>query len=380
MTAETGPEDLAQRWLVRTRRAWLALQVTLLVAGEAGTDWHVHPPALLILLGGLGAWDLWQARSRPPASARGVLASAVGDMGVLAGVLVLAGGAHNPLALVFLVYVALVAMVLPPRQAWVAAAASMGLQTVAVLLPRELEGFDPEPLSTAHLLGHVLASSFAAIAITWLVATLSAALRDGRRRVEATERLAAIGGLAAGVAHELGTPLATLQLLADERGPDAEMSEQVTRCREILDRLRMPDPPGPSACVADLARWTAEWCRSEPDVSVDLTGPTDVEVAGAEAHWRGALWTVLDNARRAGASRVRIRGTATRQELVWQIDDDGRGLPDGGIVPGRSGWGSSGLGLYVAASHASSVGGDLSVAPGPTVGARVTLRMPVAGS
>jgi len=62
------------------------------------------------------------------------------------------------------------------------------------------------------------------------------------------QKLAALGGLAAAAAHELGTPLATIQLVAKEMareldanshlGEDAKLLvEQTQRCREILKQL-----------------------------------------------------------------------------------------------------------------------------------------------
>src|SRR5687768_14715222 len=108
---------LALRWLFRARRGALAVQILLMVVAEAGTDLHVHSPALLLVLGGWIVVDVvetvWVRRRTPPDWL--VLAHGALDLVVLTAVLALSGGARNPLVAGYLVYLALLAVVLPPR-------------------------------------------------------------------------------------------------------------------------------------------------------------------------------------------------------------------------------------------------------------------------
>jgi len=396
-TLYTGDRALALTWLVRARRGVLALQLLLMAAAEAGTDMHVHSPALLAVLSALFVIDLAEHLylRRRAAPDWLVPAHAAVDLVALTAILLLSGGPHNPLMSAYLVYVALLALTLPARAAWGASIATMAMQGFAVLDSGRLPGLDPRPLPLGHLLGHLAAFDLATLAITWVVNRLSLALHEreaaelrAQRRQAITERLAALGTLAAGVAHELGTPLGIIQLLAEEEGadpdPDPErmdaLIEQVDRCRSMLDRLRGRDSHGPEECVPDVAGWVAEWQRTEPDVAIDLRLDASGPVAGTEESWRGALWVALDNARRAGARHVSVLTREEEAAVALEVQDDGAGLDEQAAAhtgePFRSTWGGTGLGLFVARTFAQSVGGDVELQPGPEGGALATIRMP----
>ena len=389
---------LALRWLASARRATLAAQVALMFFAEAGTDLHLHSPTLIVILVGWAGADTFQAFwfRQHPLPVRLVGASAAIDLTALTAVLVLSGGKHSPLLFGYLAYLALLAMVLPAGQAWAASAFAMLLQAFVVFHPGDLPGLASDPESPAHLVGHVVTFDLSAAAITWVVTRLSAALRErtasereAARRREVTDRLAALGTLAAGVAHELGTPLGAIQLLAEQAmrsGADPEVPlstllEQVARCRSILDRLRGRDAPSAADCNLDLALWVAEWRRAAPEVVVEMPpGNEQIRVAGSAESWRAAVWVALDNARRAGAHRIALE-LADRQGCVeLAIEDDGGGLDDEAArragQPFWTGWGGTGLGLFVARSFAQSVGGDVFIEPAARAGARIRFLIP----
>jgi two-component system sensor histidine kinase RegB len=391
---------LALRWLASARRATLAAQLALMFFAEAGTQIHIHSPALIVILLGWGAVDVFQAawfRRRPP-PARLIGVSAAIDLAALTGMLVLSGGQHSPLLFGYLAYLALLAMVLPASQAWTASVLAMLLQAFVVFHPGDLAGLPDGDESPAHLVGHVVTFDLSAAAITWVITRLSAALRERnekdkeeQHRREVTARLAALGTLAAGVAHELGTPLGAIQLLAEKarrRDPNADpdlplvtLLEQVARCRSILDRLRGQGAPSASECTLALSLWITEWQRSAPDVEV--TAPSGVDAAcilGAEESWRAAVWVALDNARKAGARCVVVKAIATAAVIEVAVEDDGRGLDPDAVghagEPFWTGWGGTGLGLFVSRSFAQSVGGDVVIEPAAGHGARTRILIP----
>jgi two-component system sensor histidine kinase RegB len=396
--ADLVDPTLALRWLGRARRGTLAAQALLMLAAEAGTQLHLHTPALLIVLGGWAVVDITLVvitRRRPP-SPRLVIASAALDLAALTGILAYSGGPHNPLLFAYLAWLALLAMVLPATQAWAAAGAAMVLEAFVVYHPAA-SGFAPEVMTPSHLVSHVATFDVSAAAITWVVTRLSAALRERdaaereiQRRREVTDRLAALGTLAAGVAHELGTPLGAIQLLAEEarrhlddgsaEAPLSTLVEQVARCRSILDRLRGRDGPSAPEATLDVARWIEEWRRAAPNVSVVSTGPDGARVAGSEESWRAALWVALDNARRAGGRHVRVDIEEDEAMITLSVEDDGRGVDEETArhagEPFWTGWGGTGLGLFVARSFAQSVGGDVTLEPAPGAGARTRIVLP----
>jgi two-component system sensor histidine kinase RegB len=334
---------------------------------------------------------LWTRKHR---SMRVVAAHVAFDLVALTLLLVHSGGAWNPLVSVYLVYLAVLAMVLPGRAVWWAVAGAMALQAVVVWMSDGGLEVAPGPIPTGDLLGHVLAFDLAALAITWVVRRLTLTLRrreserlDAQRRRDTVDRLAALGTLTAGVAHELATPIGTLQLMIEDLASGAiderkrtELLQQIERCRSLLERLRGRNLGETGECVADVAIWVEEWRRAVPDVDVEVRVPSAPRVAGAEASWRGALWVTLDNARQAGARHVSVEGRSDADAFELWVQDDGRGIdPEGAARAGepfRSQSGSTGLGLFVARTFAQSVGGDVVLESLPSRGARARIRMP----
>jgi two-component system sensor histidine kinase RegB len=401
---------LALRWLSQARRGILVAQLLLLAITRLGTDVRVPLPALLTILGVMAAVDVIErARlAHRPATAPLVLAHAAFDLVSLTGILLVTGGAQNPLQAFYLVEVALLAIVLSGRAAWAASGAAIALQAVATAFALDLPGLDEEPHHhIGHLIGHVLAFDLAAVAVTAFVGRLSSQLREREAALRASEgerargeKLAALGTLAAGTAHALGTPLGAIELLAEEvaaagpgEAPDAhaELVAQLRRCRTILDRMLAGDEgaTGRTDWVGErVAAWIEAWRVAQGGgvrMSVAVEPLAD-SVRGAEDGWRAATWTVLDNARTAGEPiRVVARRAGPRVEIV--IEDDGASVPPERLAragqpffsawPGRKG---TGLGIYVARTFARAAGGDVTLEANTPSGARAILAMEVEGA
>ena len=403
----TADPSLALRWLSQARRGIIVAQLLLLAIARFGTDVQLPLPALLCVLGIVAGVDLVErARlARRPGSGSLVLAHAAFDLVALTVVLLLTGGAQNPLQAFYLVEVALLAVVLSGRAAWTATAVAVVLQAVATTFALDLPGLDEEPHHhVGHLAGHVLAFDLAAVAVTAFVGRLSAQLREREAALRTSEaerargeKLAALGTLAAGTAHALGTPLGAIELLAEEvaaAGPGeaadahAELVAQLRRCRAILDRMLAGDEgtSGRTDAIGErVAAWVDAW-RTAQGGAVQLAvtvEPLTEAVRGAEDGWRDATWTVLDNARAAGNPiRVAVRRVENRVEIA--VEDGGppvpperlarAGQPFFSVWPGRKG---AGLGIYVARTFARAAGGDVTLEACAPTGARAILAMAV---
>ncbi len=400
---------LALRWLSQARRGIVVAQVLLLVIARVGTDAHMPIATVLTVLGVVMVVDLAEhARlARSPPSSSLVLAHAAFDLAALTAILLLTGGAQNPLQAFYLVEVALLAIVLPGGAAWTATGAAIALQAVATVFALDVPGLDEEPHHHAgHLMGHVLAFDLAAVAVTAFVGRLSAALREREEALRTSEierargeKLAALGTLAAGTAHALGTPLGAIELLAEEMAvdlpPDApgrvahpELVAQVRRCRAILDRMLAGDEgtSGRTQRVGErVATWVEAW-RAAQGGGVELAlsaEPLEETVRGAEEGWRDAVWTALDNARVAGG-RITVSARRVEERVEVAIEDRGPAVPPERLLragqpffsgwPGRKG---TGLGIYVARTFARGAGGDVTLEPCATGGARAILAMAV---
>ncbi len=188
------------------------------------------------------------------------------DVLLLTAMLHVTGGPHNPFSFFYLVHVALAAVVLPPTgSAAVALACAGGYGLLFVGLDvrwrpgDDVCGVGPGMPLSMHLRGMLVAFGLSAACITFFAGRLQAALRRqaeelarARALAAENERFAAMATLAAGAAHELGTPLGTIAIAAGELVRNARQSsvpaeiqedadlirEEAARCRAILDRLQ----------------------------------------------------------------------------------------------------------------------------------------------
>jgi signal transduction histidine kinase len=200
---------------------------------------------------------------------------------------------------------------------------------------------------------------------------------------------------AADLSHRLRTPVTALRLAVDAT-PDAE---ERTRLREHLDRLegtvdavvrqsRRPVTGSETgASRADLAGIVRERTEFWGPLAEDQHRQLEVAVDRSEV-WVPAdpqdladvVDVLLDNVFAHTdpgiALAVRVIGVHdTGSDVTLMVEDDGPGLPSGDMLArGRSGAGSTGLGLDIVARIASASGATLELGRSSTGGARVSLR------
>jgi two-component system, sensor histidine kinase RegB len=294
------------------------------------------------------------------------------DVAQIAALMGLIGGTANPFVILIMAPVTLAAATLPPRPlAMVAALAGAAVAVLAVFsLPYpslHLEGPGPilpdDHLDSMLTLEYRMTVAVAAVAGIALIAgivrqSVAQAARmalalDVTRTVLAREqRLSSLGLLAAATAHELGTPLSTISVIARElsRAPtNAAVSEdaalliaEAARCREILGRLReMPERATESelawVSLRQLLQEVVDLHRNDlPHVRVDLEIEGDPE-AGATRMKRSpevghAMSTLVENAVDFARTQVRLIARLTTETLTLEVHDDGPGFaPD--ILP-----------------------------------------------
>ncbi len=377
-----GIDDPVARGLRQVRWVLLGVQVVMALWALALGEHEHRPLGLLAVCGLLLAAEA--VRASP-------VARAVTDLSALA-VLQAMWGPHYPLQPLALVELVLVATVSGPRAAWGLTALAVGLPTLDAWLQARL-GED-----ALHLVSHVAPATVAAVSLSWFSQQLGGALRrQAAARVEAeaererAARLAVVGTMAAGMAHELATPLGSIELLAEEageelaEGPGKEalgtLQGEVRRCRGILDRVLSRGEPEHRRCALGpvLEEAARAWSQAHPEVELSVDGSVVGEVRGDDGTWSAALWTLLDNAARAGGP-VALAWSASEGGVRVVVDDHGAGPDEEACAragePFFTVWKGTGLGLYAVRRGLEAVGGRYSLTRRDEGGGRATFWVP----
>ena len=308
---------------------------------------------ILVLLAGFTAatWRRLDHADAAPGE-RHYLFQSLADIAALSALIFLTGGAFNPFVSLFLLPIVFAAAAMPAAYMTGIALTAIGAYTALMLLALPVRHvhamagrFD------LHVWGMWYGFILSALCVGLFVARLSQRLRAGDRELAAlreealaAERVVALATLAAGTAHELGTPLATIALVAAElqehvlddstRERLAQLRTQVKRCREIL--LRMSTDAGalqadggrPVAIDAYLDEVVGQWRQRRPDLQVRFAqqGAAPAPTIVADRVITQAIVNVLDNAAQAKPQRIDIDGAWSRERLELHIRDDGIGI------------------------------------------------------
>lgn len=273
------------------------------------------------------------------------------DIVQLAVLLALTGGLQNPFVFLFVAPVAVSATILRPAVTAMLAAltfACVGAISVLRLPLPWPEGVAPFSLPPLYQLG-IAAAVLIGLGFTsvyaWRVAAeeerLNIALAAVQGVLAREQTLSALGGLAAAAAHELGTPLATIHLVAKEMareiGPDDPRAEdlqllvaQSERCRAILGQLSAMRERGdvmvqraPIRALLEEIAAPHEGLGAEIVISAEGEGPLEVKRMPEIVH---ALGGIVENAVGFARARVDIDARWSAESVEISVRDDGPGF------------------------------------------------------
>ncbi len=299
---------VAHSWLTRLR--WAAFVGQAAFVTLANRAFHIPlaigPLAALLLVTAVSnLYIRWNPRAVETPSR--VWAVLLFDSLMLTAVLWLSGGAANPFTVFYLVLVALGALLLDAQRAIVIAiVTSLGFASLflAADTPASV-ALHHGPAFSLHLQGMWLAYACSAAFVTFFVTKIVRALRDLdaevlvlQRRNARAEKLASLSTLAAGAAHELGTPLSTIALIAKEleiAAPSRELEGDARTIRAEIDRCRM--------IVAKLAARAGE---SVGEVARPVT-----------------LGNIVDDLRRELGDRAKQVSFGSHDDAAFSIPRDG---------------------------------------------------------
>jgi two-component system, sensor histidine kinase RegB len=333
---------------------------------------------------------------------------------LLTGLLELTGGPFNPFAVVYVVPVALAALTL--GRATGVVVASFGIAGYGLLAYWHLteidEGHHRLNDFPTHLFTMWVSIALAAELATYFIVQASNALARREQQLETmreqaarAERLVSLTTLAAGAAHELSTPLATIALAARElehsasrRGTVPDLAEdarliraEVDRCRSILDQMSgraggsAVDDPEEFAIASLLDDVRSRVPRDLADrLVVDCPADMPPAVLPRNGLTQAVLSLVmngLDASRSSAGASVVVRAGVAAGTLSIVVVDNGTGMAPDVLrragepfyttkEPGRG----LGLGLFLARVFAERVGGTLTLA---STGATTTATLDV---
>ena len=343
--------------------------------------------------------------ARSPVREPDVFVQLVIDVVALAVLMFFSGGAANPLISLLLPPVAVAALALPGRRVAIVAGLAVAADSMLNVFYLPLPIADAERAARLHLTGMWVTFVLSAVMLAWLVVRMTASIRRRdaelaavREKALRDERVVALGALAAGAAHELSTPLATMAIVTEEMADDSGLDEttradvvvlrkQVAECKRIISGLaeRAGAERLDSVRAVQVDRWLAEvfarWRELRPRAvaMLDLSGVSPGLTFAVDTTLEQGLLNLFNNAADAGAS-VSVSTRATSDEVTIEVRDNGRGFPlavleQAGRAPFPVHAGGTGIGLFLAHAAVARLGGRLTLENDDGGVARVTLPL-----
>jgi two-component system sensor histidine kinase RegB len=358
------------------------------------------------------------------------------DVLALAYLLYLTGGASNPIIWIFLLPLIVTAIMLPQAYAWNMVITTSCVYTVLIAYNVPLPALEPhimhEPSMALtpemvlqmhlnddrryfnlHVFGMWFGFVFSAGLVAFFVVELSKTLKERERNLAEAresalrdERIVALGSLAASAAHDMGTPLGTIAILAHEmtedlpehRYPDLYqklmiVQQQVERCKQALSVMsatagEMRAESGKIILVSEYVDLVLnQWRTNKPATKLKLFIDPNVNVTAeiiAEQTITHSIINILNNAAEASPANdgIEFHATWDLTTLNLKIRDFGPGIPHefinfAGHEPVKSNKQGMGVGLFLTYTIIKRIGGTIFFSNLETGGACVEISLPL---
>lgn len=406
---ENLPRLVSLRWFIiggcSVLLALASLNVYLL-------QWSIAAAVLLFAYALGNVWVSWYSRRHSVVTETFFRANLVLDLIVFFVFISLTGGSSNPFTLLFLVPVIIAAATLHNRSIWLITLLAVGVYSL--LLWRgdiaQHQRAVEESMFDLHILGMWLGLVGVAGLVAYFAAYMGRALlqreRDlalAREKSLRDERVVALGTLAAGTAHQLGTPLGTIAIVLGEMHADAAqlpepmqdslqlLQQQVQRCKQALAALgvhgEVVSGQGGQAIRFDALPRLLQQRFAEHHPLAQLrcrwVGPPESGHMLADTAFLQAVENLLANAADVAPETVQLSACIDGNALLLEILDQGPGPQDSlrerlGKEPVSSKNGEGlGIGLMLAHAVIERLGGSIRMQPSVN-GTQVSVRIPLA--
>jgi two-component system sensor histidine kinase RegB len=337
------------------RLRWLAVlgQIAAIFIVAQGLEFDVPLVPCMVVIGLSAALNLsLQIAFNPRQRLEPVFAGALLALNIveLAALLFLTGGLQNPFAFLFLAPVLISASALTTRLTLALGLLAIACATVLGFwhLPLPWDSDEPLTLPPIYMTGMWLSilialgvTSLYTFQVTEEAGKLSDALAATELVLAREQHLTQLDGLAAAAAHELGTPLATIFLIATELektvgpGPLAAdvkvLCEQARRCRDILSKLTQLSASGAPFDRMRLSTLIEEIVAPHRDFGIAINVRIAVAAAREPVGKRNpailyGLGNILENAVDFARERVEVNAWWNSETVEIVISDDGPGI------------------------------------------------------
>lgn len=433
--AQTGHSHL--RRLLWLRAIAIVAQGAALTLAYRVLGMELEWPPMIATVAALTALNLltWlRLRNSRPVSNAELFTQLCADVLALSALLYYGGGSTNPFISLFLLPLVIAAATLPHGYTWAMTALTTGSYTllmkyyVPLPMPHDMGGdmsgmdhagmdhsahdMGAMDMATApqdsifdlHVFGMWLGFVISAVVVAWFVVKMAHAVRErdaalARVREETlrNERIVALGTQAAGAAHELGTPLATLAVVIGELKHDPDMQPewrdsldtldgQVRACKRILDKLLAHAQDGETRQSLEqfLAETLDEWQLLRPTVNYRHrnSGALPAPELRIDPALRAALLNLLNNAADASPDEIDIETDWNADDFTLTIHDHGSGLtPEAAERAGAAFFTTKeegrGLGLFLANATIERMGGKVRLFNREGGGATTEITLPL---
>ncbi|OUS16973.1 hypothetical protein A9Q88_05855 [Gammaproteobacteria bacterium 50_400_T64] len=349
--------------------------------------------ALVVAFAIVNVLTQWRSHWSKTISEKEFAAHLLVDISALTVLLYFSGGATNPFISYYLVPISIAAISLPMAMTWAVTGLSVLAYSLLLVYYQPFTQLTSHHGNTGfnlHIIGMWINFALSAGLITYFVVRMAAALRTQEAELSAQkeeqmqdEQLLAIATLAAGAAHELGTPLNTMKLLIDNLAEEvtdpeqqqdvATLNQQIARCRKTLQSLVnaasiIEEGSSPTPVKDYVDNLLDNWMLIRPDVKPEINIASDNPTINACFHpvIQQSLLNLLNNAAEASPEQIAITIHWDETSLYIDIRDHGPGLsPEqiekmGKPIPSNKP-GGLGLGLFLTHSSLNRHGGRVSL-------------------